>query len=164
MRTREGESEEKLSRFPPRTDSAPIARITTTALTSSANALCRTQGLPPRSTIDVFDLRSAVEDVTDAVGAPLASRSTRTLFFDSCSWIRTTFSAPRTTKYPPGSSGHSRSAASSASERPRSTQRSLRSMMGRRPISRAPVPGVRPLRTTSSRPRVYSTSTVTGAA
>ena len=36
-----------------------------------------------------------------------ASSSTIIRFFDNCSWISMTFSTPRTTKYPPGSRGHS---------------------------------------------------------
>ena len=50
------------------------------------------------STMLVLDLRSWVEEVTEAVTWPLLSRSMMMRFLDSCSWIRITFSVPRTTK------------------------------------------------------------------
>ncbi len=49
-------------------------------------------------TMLVLDLRSCVEEVTEAVICPLLSRSTMMRFLDSCSWIRITFSVPFTTK------------------------------------------------------------------
>ena len=45
--------------------------------------------------------------VLHAPSLTLESKSTIIRFLESCSWIRMTFSTPLTTKYPPGSSGHS---------------------------------------------------------
>lgn len=50
------------------------------------------------STMLVLDLRSWVEEVTEAVTWPLLSRSMMMRFLLSCSWIRITFSVPFTTK------------------------------------------------------------------
>lgn len=58
-------------------------------------ALWRRQSCPfLPSTMLVLDLRSWVDEVTEAVTWPLLSRSMIILFFESCSWIRMTFSAP----------------------------------------------------------------------
>lgn len=59
-----------------------------------------------------------------------------------------TFSVPLTTKYPPGSSGHSFIAASWALFFPVKTHLLLRSMIGSRPIRM-------PFETISCLPRVY---------
>ena len=108
-------------------------------------------------------MRSCVLLVTLAPTSPFASTSMMILFLLSCSWIRITFSVPFTTKYPPGSSGHSPSRASSASDFPVNTHLLDRSMSGMRPIVTPPTPFF-DVRVTISFPRVYSTSTVTGAA
>lgn len=95
--------------------------------------------------------------VTEAPTAPFLSWSTMIRFFDSCSWIRMTFSWPFTIKYPPekssqvksrsgdcedklkkfvvvflipGSSGHSLSFANSMGVFPVSTQLELRNIIG----------------------------------
>ena len=58
----------------------------------------RARELRLERTMLVLDLRSWVLEVTEAVTWPLLSRSMMMRFFDSCSWIRITFSVPRTTK------------------------------------------------------------------
>ena len=119
--------------------------------------------MPCLTTMLVRDLRSCVLDVTLAPTSPLLSISMMILFLLSCSWIKITFSVPLTTKYPPGSSGHSPSLASCSSDFPVKMQRLDRSMRGIRPMVTPPTPFLAVL-VTISLPLVYSTSTVTGAA
>mmetsp|Transcript_26162 Transcript_26162/g.85947 ORF Transcript_26162/g.85947 Transcript_26162/m.85947 type:complete len:272 (-) Transcript_26162:253-1068(-) len=143
--------------------SIPIALSATIMGTSSEKVLCRRYRQLCLTMMLVLLLRSCVELVTDAVIWPLESRSMMMRFLDSCSWMSTTFSTPFTTKYPPGSSGHSPSFASSFSDLPCNTHLLDRSINGMRPMQIAPCPFF-PLRTIISLPLVYSTSTVMGAA
>ena len=59
---------------------------------SSDIVLCRSTNLPPLQSMCVFDLRSCVEEVTAEWIWFLLSRSTMMRFFESCSWMSTTFS------------------------------------------------------------------------
>lgn len=68
--------------------------------------------------------------VTEHIAFPLLSLSTIIRFFDSCSWIRITFSVPLTTKYPPRSIGHSLARANSAAFLPVKWHLELRNITG----------------------------------
>lgn len=103
---------------------------------SSPIVLCCKWKRPPFCAMTVRDLRSCVEEVTDAHRLSFGSFSMMMRFFESCSWMRTTFSVPFTMKYPPGSNGHSFTSSSSRSVLPRSRHLAERSMMGMRPIMR----------------------------
>ena len=66
--------------------------------TSSEKVLWRRRKVPFLTTMCVFDLRSCVLDVTDEWIFSFPSHATMIRFFDSCSWMRITFSCPLTTK------------------------------------------------------------------
>mmetsp|Transcript_1880 Transcript_1880/g.2966 ORF Transcript_1880/g.2966 Transcript_1880/m.2966 type:complete len:214 (-) Transcript_1880:430-1071(-) len=125
----------------------PMALSTTTMGTWSPSVLCFRYTLPFLIKILQRLLRSWVDEVIAAPVRPLLSTSMITRFLLSCSCMRITFSTPLTMKYPPGSYGHSRAAASWPSPLPASTHLQLRSMTGMRPTGT-------PLLTTSCRPRV----------
>mmetsp|Transcript_38168 Transcript_38168/g.94672 ORF Transcript_38168/g.94672 Transcript_38168/m.94672 type:complete len:254 (+) Transcript_38168:2122-2883(+) len=143
--------------------SSPMALSTIMMGISSAKVLWRRYSLPCLTMMFVLLLRSCVLEVTLAPTSPLLSMSMMMRFLLSCSWIRITFSVPFTTKYPPGSKGHSPSRASSSSLLPLRMHLLDRSISGMRPITMPPTPFLLVL-VTISFPRVYSTSTVTGAA
>src|SRR6266542_1988568 len=74
-------------------------------------------------------------DVHEAWTTPFTlSVSTMIRFLLSCSCTRMTFSVPFTTKYPPGSRGHSIILASCSSVLPARTHLLLLSITGKRPI------------------------------
>ena len=84
------------------------------------------------------------------------SVSTMIRFLLNCSCTRMTFSVPLTTKYPPGSRGHSIMRASWSSVRPVRTHLLLRNIMGNRPRQT--------FLCTMFFPRVYWIVTMIGAA
>lgn len=96
--------------------------------------------------------------VTEACTIPFfGSFSTMIRFLLSCSCTKITLSVPLTTKYPPGSNGHSLSFAISHSLLLDRTHLLLLSIMGNRPM-------FIPLFLMICFPRLYSTSTNIGAA